>query len=126
LGCGAYLTALRRTRVGSFDVGRARMPEALELLDQDGRDALLLPPEILASGLPAVTLEEASTQALGNGRRLPWARSQSLGEHRVYSPAGVFMGICSLVEEAGETWLVPVRLMSVSAHAGPAKFYEST
>jgi tRNA pseudouridine55 synthase len=125
LGCGAYLTALRRTRVGGFDVGRAWMPEALESLDQGGRDALLLPPEMLASDLPAVTVEEASTQALGNGRRLPWARSQSLGEHRVYSPAGVFMGICSLVEGAGETWLVPVRLMSVKAHAGPAKLYES-
>lgn len=126
LGCGAYLTALRRTRVGSFEVGRAWMPEALESLDQDGRDALLLPPEILASDLPALTVEEASTQALGNGRRLPWAGSQSLGEHRVYSPAGVFMGICSLVEEAGAICLVPVRLMSVSAHAGPVKLCEST
>lgn len=126
LGCGAHLTALRRTRVGGFDVGRAWMPEAVESLDQGGRDALLLPPEMLASDLPAVTVEEASTQALGNGRRLPWVRSQSLGEHRVYSHAGVFMGICSLVEEAGETWLVPVRLMSVSAPAGPAKLYEST
>ena len=125
LGCGAYLTALRRTRVGGFDVGRAWTPEALELLDQGGRDALLLPPEMLAADLPALTVEEASTQALGNGRRLPWACSQSLGERRVYSPAGVFMGICSLVEDAGETWLVPVRLMSVSAHAGPAELYES-
>ena len=126
LGCGAHLTALRRTRVGGFTVGRAWMPEALESLDQGGRDALLLPPEMLASDLPAVTVEEASTQALGHGRRLPWARSLSLGEHRVYSPAGVFMGICCLVEQTGETWLVPVRLMSVSAHAGPARLYEST
>jgi tRNA pseudouridine55 synthase len=125
LGCGAHLAALRRTRVGGFDVGRAWMPEALESLDQGGRDALLLPPEMLAADLPALTVEEASTQALGNGRRLPWACSQSLGERRVYSPAGVFMGICSLIEEAGETWLVPVRLMSVSAHAGPAELYES-
>lgn len=126
LGCGAYLTALRRTRVGGFDVGRACTDEALDSLDQDSRDALLLPPEMLASDLTALTVEEGSTQALGNGRRLPWTGSQSLGEHRVYSPAGVFMGICSLVEEAGETWLVPVRLMSVSAHAGPAKLCEST
>jgi tRNA pseudouridine55 synthase len=126
LGCGAYLTALRRNRVGGFDVGRACLPEALELLDQGGRDALLLPPEMLASDLPAVSVGEASTQALGNGRRLPWAHSQRLGEHRVYSPAGIFMGICSLVEEAGETWLVPVRLMSVSAHPGPGKLCEST
>ena len=126
LGCGAYLTALRRTRVGDLDVGRAWSAEALEALDQDGRDALLLPPELLASNLTALTVEEGSTQALQNGRRLPWTGSQNLGEYRVYSPAGVFMGICSLVAEAGEIWLVPVRLMSVSAHAGPAKLCEST
>jgi tRNA pseudouridine55 synthase len=123
LGCGAHLTALRRSRVGGFDVGRAWLPEALQSLDQAQCDALLLPPEMLASDLPALTVDEASMHGLGNGRRLPWVHSQNLGEHRVYSPAGVFMGICTLVADAGETWLVPVRLMSVSARAGPAERY---
>jgi tRNA pseudouridine55 synthase len=55
LGCGAHLEALRRTRVGGFDVADA---VALDTIDRGGREAAarLLPMETLLTSLPAVRL----------------------------------------------------------------------
>ncbi|MEX2270679.1 MAG: tRNA pseudouridine(55) synthase TruB [Vicinamibacterales bacterium] len=57
LGCGAHLEALRRTRVGGFDVDDA-VP--LDIVDREGREtaARLLPMEALLTSLPAVRLTE--------------------------------------------------------------------
>ncbi|HEX6926351.1 MAG TPA: tRNA pseudouridine(55) synthase TruB [Longimicrobiaceae bacterium] len=66
LGVGAHLTALRRTRVGRFEVGSALAMEALGD-EQAVRAALLAPAEAL-SHLPAVTLNEVETSAVLHGR----------------------------------------------------------
>src|SRR5690606_7197311 len=66
LGVGAHLTALRRTRVGRFEVGSALPMEALGD-EQAVRAALLSPAEAL-SHLPAVTLSEVEVSAVLHGR----------------------------------------------------------
>ena len=68
LGCGAHLSALRRTRSGEFDLG-----PAVPLVDvlQSGRDALaarVVPLSALLSDVPAVTLRgPANVERLKNG-----------------------------------------------------------
>ncbi|HEX7125986.1 MAG TPA: tRNA pseudouridine(55) synthase TruB [Thermodesulfobacteriota bacterium] len=72
LGCGAHLSALRRTRSGPFGLERA-VP--LEALDSDpGRAralAALVPPEEAVGHLPAVTLEAAEAVRLAHGQAVP-------------------------------------------------------
>ena len=57
LGTGAHLAALRRTRVGDFDLGQAVTLEALAGMDEARRDTLLLPLERLLGCLPRLGLE---------------------------------------------------------------------
>ncbi|RIX31147.1 tRNA pseudouridine(55) synthase TruB [Amnibacterium setariae] len=63
LGVGGHLTALRRTRVGPFDVADAAPLEAPL--------ALRAPAEIATTLFPALRLDEAGTVALRQGKRLP-------------------------------------------------------
>lgn len=56
LGCGAHLTALRRTRVGPFDLADAIGLEALQTMDQPQQTLIPL------HALPAGLMPAASTQ----------------------------------------------------------------
>ncbi|HEY1016710.1 MAG TPA: tRNA pseudouridine(55) synthase TruB [Herpetosiphonaceae bacterium] len=70
LGCGAHLTALRRTQAGAFALGQAVPLQAL--LDEPALlpGALLAPQAALADWpLIAVSADEAAL--LGQGRRIP-------------------------------------------------------
>lgn len=49
LGCGAHLSALRRTRIGDFDVSDACSLDQLAQMDESARDGCLLPVGALAS-----------------------------------------------------------------------------
>ncbi|MEX1263661.1 MAG: tRNA pseudouridine(55) synthase TruB [Actinomycetota bacterium] len=82
LGCGAHLTALRRTHIGSFDVSDASPPDA---------PALPLSIARAVTHLPTVTLEEEEAQAAGHGRVLgPTALS---GPYAVVGPSGELIGV---------------------------------
>jgi tRNA pseudouridine55 synthase len=63
LGVGGHLAALRRTRVGPFDVADAAPLEAPL--------ALRAPAEIATTLFPSLPLDEAGTVALRQGKRLP-------------------------------------------------------
>ena len=56
LGCGAHLSALRRTASGALCVEQAVTLDALEALDAAARLALLLPPDVLLHDWPEVRL----------------------------------------------------------------------
>ncbi|MEU0519671.1 tRNA pseudouridine(55) synthase TruB [Streptosporangium sp. NPDC006007] len=93
LGVGGHLTALRRTRVGPYDLSMARTVERLSA------DCVILPmAEAVAAAFPRrdVTAEEAGVVA--HGGRLP-----SLGLGRgpigVFGPDGTLL---ALVEEDGK------------------------
>ena len=72
LGCGAHLSALRRTGSGALDVEHTVTLEALQALSEAERDALLLPPDVLVAGWPEVHLpdDEAGRFLTGLRRRV--------------------------------------------------------
>jgi tRNA pseudouridine55 synthase len=82
LGCGAHLSALRRTGIGPFDVRDAHPP---------GAPGPLLPPESAVEHLSAVMLEEEEARAASHGRVL--APTGILGPYRVLTPDRRLIGI---------------------------------
>lgn len=70
LGCGAHLTALRRTRVGTLSLERAVPLDVLEATGADARSRVLLPLDTLVSGLPAVALADALADRFIKGQRI--------------------------------------------------------
>jgi tRNA pseudouridine55 synthase len=65
LGTGAHLTALRRTRSGSFDLSRAVSGD-----DLAGAADRIIPMAGLLLDLPAVRVAEAGRRLVGHGREL--------------------------------------------------------
>ncbi len=76
LGCGAHLTALRRTRSGPFHEGECLPLATLEDLSQDSIPRLLGPREVLPQ---MATLEINATAALRLKQGIPPALDQCLG-----------------------------------------------
>ncbi len=124
LGCGGYLSALRRTGSGPLDVAHAITIEALHALAEAEREALLLPPDRLLATWPAVCLpdDEAGRFLCGLRRRVtladaPAVRVYRLGPVPTEPPDGLelpkpaaraFLGSAHIT--AGE--LIPDRLLS--------------
>lgn len=86
LGCGAHLSALRRTGSGPLDVAQAVTLEALTAMDEPSRVAGLLPPDALLRDWPAVHLpaDEAGKFLSGMRRRVKLADAAQV---RVYGPS---------------------------------------
>jgi tRNA pseudouridine55 synthase len=114
LGCGAHLTALRRTATGGFGAAQCVTLEALEAMSEEERLAQLLPAESLVAGHSRVTLgeEDAARFLSGLRRRGGWADNAQVA---VFGPlpsaAGrelPFLGTAHVT--AGE--LIPGRLLN--------------
>lgn len=108
LGCGAHLSALRRTVSAPFDILDAIDLDALESLGRDQARALLRPPDSALEHLPAVELDAAQARRISQGQRLAGLEAPHCGQVRVYE-AGVFLGIGEM-DGAGR--LRPVRLFA--------------
>ena len=119
LGCGAYLTALRRTATGGFELARAVTLESLDEMTLSQRDAMLLPADSLAMALPEIRLEDADARALQNGKtpRVP-LRSALLVEsqhYRCYDHRGAFLGVATASGcNADAVMLTALRLMATA------------
>lgn len=108
LGCGAHLSALRRTGSGALTLQGAVTIEQLEAMDPAAREALLLPPDALLAGWPEVRLpdDEAGRFLTGLRRRVALADAPAV---RVYaSNPRAFLGSAHIA--AGE--LIADRLLS--------------
>ena len=92
LGCGAYLSALRRTRIGPFDVTDAVSLGALEACAAEARDGLLASADALVAVYPELRLDGEQARGLLQGRVLPLGRAGAEGLVRVYGPKG-FLGL---------------------------------
>lgn len=68
LGCGAHLTALRRTRVGGLDLAHAVTIEQIEALPTEARDSVLLPVDALLAQLPVVELDAVAADRIRHGQ----------------------------------------------------------
>ncbi|TDD82602.1 tRNA pseudouridine(55) synthase TruB [Actinomadura darangshiensis] len=94
LGCGGHLTALRRTRVGPYDLAAART------LDQLAEKLEILPlAEAVASVFPRRDVSEDDARKVAHGGRLP-AAGLGPGPIGVFAPDGTLL---ALVEERGKT-----------------------
>ncbi|THF67130.1 tRNA pseudouridine(55) synthase TruB [Pseudothauera nasutitermitis] len=113
LGCGAHLSALRRTRIGPFTASDAVSMETLEAAAEGAAcDALLAPADALVAHLPAIELDPASAALLLQGRQLPLPGT-SAGLLRLYA-GGRFLG---LGETDGAGRLLPKRLVATGEGA---------
>lgn len=70
LGCGAHLSALRRTRAGRLSVDDAVTLSDLESMSLDARRARLLPEDELLATLEVVTLDTTLAARFRLGQRL--------------------------------------------------------
>lgn len=113
LGCGAYLTALRRTAVGPFDLAMAVGLEELAAEGPDRARGRLLPPEVLVQGLEKVHLEREAAVRLGHGQELDAPDPRLAGPVAVFGPGARFLGVAALREGR----MAPLRLL-----AGEPKF----
>jgi tRNA pseudouridine55 synthase len=90
LGCGAHLTALRRSWVEPFRQPRMFTPEQLEKIQAErgtsGLDECLLPLESGLAGWPVLPASAADRDALAHGRRV--ATVSTPGRYRVHAPDG--------------------------------------
>ena len=108
LGCGAHLSALRRTGSGTLDVAHAITIDALSALTEPEREALLLQPDVLVSAWPEVRLpdDEAGRFLCGLRRRVALDDAPAV---RVYGQTPrAFLGTAHIT--AGE--LIADRLLS--------------
>lgn len=108
LGCGAYLTSLRRTETGGFTQAQCITVEALEAMSESERLARLLPTEALLADHDRVTLEpeDAGRFLSGLRRRGTWPDAPAVAVWG--SRPASFLGTAHV--KAGE--LIPGRLLS--------------
>lgn len=108
LGCGAHLTALRRTAIGSLSLDKAHTLSDIDVLDEEGRDQLLLAPDFLLAGIGEVRLDALAATQLKHGQTLGWS-GQPGRRVRAYGPEGCFIGLCQYTDD---NRLRPLRLVA--------------
>jgi tRNA pseudouridine55 synthase len=114
LGCGAHLSALRRTASGQFDLQQAVTLPELEHLAEDGfeeLDSLLLPPEEALSDWPMVNLSDNTAYYLQQGQAVQVPRAPTSGWVRLRRDDGKFLGIGQILEDGR---VAPKRLIKAA------------
>ena len=96
LGCGAVMTALRRTESAGFKIDEAYTIEALDALE-DAREALK-PTDSLFSDYPEIRLNEKQERSIVNGVRMTWRDGIEGQRYRLYGADGRFLCI-SVIED---------------------------
>lgn len=102
LGCGAHISALRRTLSGPFDIEHAVSLEELEHLANDGFDeidALLLRPEEALLDWPEVSLSENTAHYVQQGQAVQVARAPAKGLVRLHRVDGQFLGVGQIMDD---------------------------
>jgi tRNA pseudouridine55 synthase len=113
LGCGAHLTALRRTRIGDLNVANAIPLAELESLPAEDRDRFLFPTDALLADLPMVSLDDRDTERVLHGQGIRWNAAPG-SRHRLYSVSGLFIG---LGVQLPDGYLNPRRLVATMPKA---------
>lgn len=113
LGCGAHLTALRRTRIGKLGVDAAATLEQLEGLAPEQRDACLAPADALVADLPRADLGADEVARILHGQAVRW-NGEGGERWRLYGDQR-FLGIATLTADG---WLQPKRLLAANFATG--------
>lgn len=107
LGCGAHLVGLRRTAIAHFDLRNAYGWSQLEVMDEAGRDACLLPIESLMPDMQTLLLDDVQIKRLAQGQRLALDTGLADGQVSLRGRQG-FIGVGLLQGRR----LAPQRLLS--------------
>jgi tRNA pseudouridine55 synthase len=114
LGCGAHLSALRRTGIATLSVDEALTLERLEALSLAERRQTLRPVDFLALDLPA--LEVAQADRLLHGQPVSVGQPARCGPVRLYDMGGRFLGVGEL---GADGRVAPRRLLAAGGPAAP-------
>jgi tRNA pseudouridine55 synthase len=109
LGCGAHLTALRRTRVGDLDLAGAVTLAELEALDEAERAGCLQPVDALLRNLPVVSVAGEAAERFRHGNPVDLQPGLG-GKIRVYAD-GRLIGVG---EPGSDGRLWPKRLVQLA------------
>ncbi len=110
LGCGAHVTALRRTGVGPYDADGMVTLDELEAQAEQGQeslDARLLPLETALAHWPEVRLNPDSTFYMRQGQPVLVPNAPTEGWVRLFGPDG-FIGVGEVLDDGR---VAPRRLM---------------
>lgn len=102
LGCGAHLSALRRTASGPFALEHAVTLPELEHLAEGGLetvDELLLPMEEALSDWPPVNMSANTAYYLQQGQAVQVPKAPTTGWVRLHRDDGKFLGIGQILED---------------------------
>ena len=103
LGCGAHVSALRRTRAGPFGIEDSVTLNTLEALKSNEKvaemDALLLPADTALGGLPLVRLSESGGFYIRQGQPVQVPNAPCNGMVRVALETGEFLGIGEILDD---------------------------
>lgn len=110
LGCGAHLTALRRTVVGDLDLANAVTLAQLEVLAESERAACLQSVDALLSSLPVVTIEGEAAERFRHGNPVVLPEGFA-GKIRVYADSRLI----GVGEPGSDGRLWPKRLVQLAA-----------
>lgn len=115
LGCGAHITKLRRTSVGSLDEQPMYTLESLEAIAGEAGlsalDELLLPMESTLPDWPEVRLSEDASFYLCQGQPVFVPQLKESGWVRLYASDQRFLGLGTVLDDGR---VAPKRLLSTS------------
>ncbi|AOX99531.1 tRNA pseudouridine(55) synthase TruB [Jeongeupia sp. USM3] len=115
LGCGAYLTGLRRTKTAGFSLEQSVSLDVYIAMSLDEREACLLPADTLVQDMPLLTLDDEEVARCRNGMSIQRSSGWSAeGLFRLYAAAesGDNARFIGLGEVACDGVLRPKRLLA--------------
>lgn len=114
LGCGAHISALRRTRVGALDdlamYSLDFLEETAEEQGLEGLDRLLLPTEAALPDWPEVMLSADASYYLCQGQPVFVPQLKNRGWVRLYGGDRKFLGLGTVLDDGR---VAPKRLMNI-------------
>lgn len=111
LGCGAYLVALRRTRIGPFVEEEAIGLEALQAMGEAGARELLLPVDVLVRDVPRCDASSLDAWRFTRGQEIDCPEARPGAEFAVFGTGGRFLGVGRSPAPAR---LAPLRLLATA------------
>ncbi len=112
VGCGAYVTGLRRTAVGPYEPDHMAALERLQALAEEGLealDALLLPIDSALASWPRVRLSDDAAYYLRKGQAVLVPHAPTQGWVRLYNRQERFLGVGEILDDGK---VAPRRLMN--------------
>ena len=106
LGCGAVMTALRRTEANGFSIEKSVALEELEkLVSENKADDVITSVENALMSYPEIRVSQPQANRFQNGGELGYERLHGefpVGIYRVKSPDGEFLGLGEILTEKGD------------------------